>query len=383
LVFCIQLSNTEAAVITLSRLYVHPVKSLRGLQLSHAQVASQGLAFDRSFMITEPDGTFITARQYPQMVLFTPALLADGLFLSAPDGESASVRLADFAAEPQPTEVWGNHFTALIAPQAINRWLSSYFQREVQLRWVGSEPSRRVKKHPEVPLSFADGYPYLLVNETSFQDLQQRCPGSIKMEQFRPNLVVTGASAWAEDSWQVIRVGEVIFDLVKPCSRCVLTTVSAERGRKHPSGEPLSTLQQFRTAEEGSVDFGQNMIARNSGIIRVGDGVEVLSTKPPRPYSAGKVTASLQAPQDSAHSVTIDYAGQVFTGNNQQILLEQLEQQGIRIAYSCRAGICGSCRIALVSGEVAPLKQDAIGNDGTVLCCSCIPKSDVKLNNQS
>jgi uncharacterized protein len=77
-------------VITLSKIYVHPVKSLRGLQLSHAQASSSGLAFDRTFMITEPDGTFITARQYPQMVMFTPALLPDGLFLTAPDGESAA-----------------------------------------------------------------------------------------------------------------------------------------------------------------------------------------------------------------------------------------------------------------------------------------------------
>lgn len=366
-------------MIALSRLYVHPVKSLRGLQLSHAQVASSGLAFDRSFMITEPDGTFITARQYPQMVLFTPALLADGLFLTAPDGEHATIRFNDFAAEEHPTEVWGNHFTALIAPPEINRWLSSYFQREVQLRWVGPALTRRVSKHPDIPLSFADGYPYLLINEASFLDLQQRCPSSIKLEQFRPNIVVSGSQAWAEDSWQVIRIGEVMFDLVKPCSRCVLTTVSTERGRKHPSGEPLSTLQKFRTADNGDIDFGQNMIARNSGIIRVGDKVEVLSTKPPRPYGAGKVLESLQVPQDSTHSVMIDYDGKVFTGNNQQILLEQLEQQGIRIPYSCRAGICGSCRINLLQGDVAPLKQSAVATNGTILCCSCIPKSDLKL----
>ena len=138
-------------------------------------------------MITEPDGTFITARQYPQMVLFTPALLPDGLFLTAPDGESAAIRFSDFAAAPQPTEVWGNHFTALIAPDEINRWLSGYFQRDVQLRWLGPELTRRVKKHPEIPLTFADGYPYLLINRASFNDLQQRCPGSIKLEQFRPN----------------------------------------------------------------------------------------------------------------------------------------------------------------------------------------------------
>lgn len=344
-------------MITLSRLYVHPVKSMRGLQLSHAQVSSSGLAFDRVFMITEPDGTFITARQYPKMVMFTPALMSDGLYLTAPDGESASIRFNDFLANAEPTEVWGNHFTALIAPAAINNWLSGYFQREVQLRWLGPELTRRVKPMPEIPLSFADGFPYLLINEASFKELQQRCPSSIKPEQFRPNLLVTGASAFAEDSWQVIRVGDITFDLVKPCSRCVLTTVSVERGRKHPTGEPLQTLQTFRTAENGDIDFGQNMVARNSGIIRVGDEVEVLSTKPPRPYGAGAVVESLAAPEDKSKAVAIEYNGIRFNGNNQQILLEQLEQQNIRIPYSCRAGICGSCRIMLITGEVAPLNK--------------------------
>ncbi|MGE4799045.1 YcbX family protein [Yersinia hibernica] len=367
-------------VITLSRLYVHPVKSMRGLQLSHAQVSSSGLAFDRVFMITEPDGTFITARQYPKMVMFTPALMSDGLYLTAPDGESANIRFNDFLANAAPTEVWGNHFTALIAPAAINNWLSGYFQREVQLRWLGTELTRRVKPMPEIPLSFADGFPYLLINEASFKELQQRCPGSIKLEQFRPNLVVTGASAFAEDSWQVIRVGDITFDLVKPCSRCVLTTVSIERGRKHPTGEPLQTLQTFRTAENGDIDFGQNMVARNSGIIRVGDEVEILSTKPPRPYSTGAVVESLAAPQDQSKTLSIEYNGIRFNGNNQQVLLEQLEQQNIRIPYSCRAGICGSCRITLINGDVSPLKQSAIGNDGTILCCSCIPKGDITLS---
>lgn len=99
-----------------------------------------------------------------------------------------------------PTEVWGNHFTARIAPAAINLWLSGFFSRDVQLRWVGPQLTRRVKRHADVPLSFADGYPYLLANEASLRDVQQRCPASVKMEQFRPNLVVSGADAWAEDT---------------------------------------------------------------------------------------------------------------------------------------------------------------------------------------
>jgi hypothetical protein len=367
-------------MISLSQLYIHPVKSMRGLALSHAQVAASGLAFDRIFMITEPDGTFITARQFPQMVLFTSALLQDGLYLSAADGSSASVRFADFEQQPAATEVWGNHFTALIAPEEINSWLSGFFSRPVQLRWVGETLTRRVKRFEEVPLSFADGFPFLLTNEASLRDLQNRCPASVKMIQFRPNLVISGAQAWAEDTWQVVRIGGITFDVAKPCSRCIFTTVSPEKGRKHPSGEPLATLQSFRTAQDnGDVDFGQNLIARNSGVIRVGDELEVLATKPARVYGAGAAEEEIEPFEQHESVVAIDWAGQPFKGNNQQILLEQLEQQGIRVPYSCRAGICGSCRVRLLEGEVKALKKSAVGADGTILCCSCVPAGDVKL----
>ncbi|MFB1114732.1 MOSC domain-containing protein [Dickeya dadantii] len=366
-------------MIVLSRLFVHPVKSMRGIQLSQAMVSASGLAFDRMFMITEPDGTFITARQFPQLVLFTPALTHDGVFLSAPDGQTYLVRVDDFAPATAPTEVWGNHFQARIAPEAVNRWLSDYLQRPVQLRWQGPEPSRRVKRRPDIPLGFADGYPFLLINDASFDDLRRRCSAGIRIEQFRPNLTVSGAEAYAEDSWQTLRVGEVVFDVAKPCSRCVLTTVSVERGRRHPSGEPLATLQRYRTAENGDVDFGMNLIARNSGIIRAGDSVEILSTKPPRPYGAGATTESLTPQASAVKTVQIAYQGQRFTGNNQQILLEQLEQQGIRVPYSCRAGLCGCCRLTLTAGEVSPLKTSAKGEDGTILACSCIPAGDIQL----
>jgi uncharacterized protein YcbX/ferredoxin len=367
-------------VPTLSRLYIHPVKSMRGIGLTHALADASGLAFDRVFMVTQPDGTFITARQFPQMVRFLPSPLTDGLHLTAPDGSSAVIRFADFAPDAAPTEVWGNHFTALIAPAAINQWLSGFFDREVQLRWVGTKPTRRVKRHEEVPLSFADGFPYLLTNEASLRDLQQRCPASVQMEQFRPNLVVTGAQAWEEDSWKVVRIGDVVFDVVKPCSRCIFTTVSPERGQKHPAGEPLATLQKFRTAQDnGDVDFGQNLIARNSGVIRTGDEVAVLATGPAKVYGAGAVVESLEPEAQPAGTVDIEWQGQTFRGNNQQVLLEQLENQGIRVPYSCRAGICGCCRIRLVEGEVSALKQSALGEDDTILSCSCVPKTSLRL----
>ncbi|GAB79851.1 YcbX family protein [Shimwellia blattae] len=370
-------------MLSLSRLYIHPVKSMRGLRISHGLADLSGFAQDRVFMVTETDGTFITARQYPQMVLFTPSLLPDGLHLTAPDGSVVHIRYPDFLPQPSPTEVWGNHFSALVAPAAINRWLSGFFPRDVQLRWLGPQLSRRVKNHPAVPLSFADGFPYLLTSESSLRDLQQRCPASVSMTQFRPNLVVTGAPAWAEDTWKVIRIGNVIFDVIKPCSRCIFTTVSPEQGRKHPATEPLATLQSFRTApDNGDVDFGQNLIARQSGVIREGDEVEILATGPARIYGAGATTqgaVGTGAGNTPHQALTIQWQQQVFTGNNQQPLLEQLEQNGIRIPYSCRAGICGCCRISLTSGRVRAMKAGAVGEDNTILSCSCIPEGDIKI----
>ncbi len=366
---------------TLSRLFIHPVKSMRGIGLTHAFADISGMAFDRNFMIAEPDGTFITARQFPQMVCFTPAPLHDGLHLTAPDGSNAQVRFADFSTQGQPTEVWGNHFTALVAPGEINRWLSTFFGRDVQLRWTGAQPTRRVARFDDVPLSFADGFPFLLTSEASLRDVQSRCRAGVKMEQFRPNLVVAGTQPWEEDTWKTIRIGDVVFDIVKPCSRCVLTTVSPERGQKHPSGEPLATLQTFRTADNGDVDFGQNLIARNSGVIRAGDEITVLATGPARSYGAGEAYENITPQQQADATVAIDWQGKTFSGNNQQILLEQLEQQGIRIPYSCRAGLCGRCRIQLVEGEVNELRKGAVAQDGTILCCSCVPKTSIRLKN--
>ncbi|MBI6548473.1 YcbX family protein [Xenorhabdus lircayensis] len=365
-------------MIALSRLYTYPIKSMRGLQLSYSLVHESGLMFDRNFMITTTEGTFITARQYPQMLLFTPTMLHNGLYLQAPNGESATVLYADFEEERSPTEVWGNHFTALVAPEPINAWLSVFFDTPVQLRWLSEELTRRVKKFPDISLSFADGFPYLIINEASFHALQQRCPASIKIEQFRANMIVTGATPFEEDSWQVIQIGDIVFDLPKPCSRCILTTVSPEKGRKNPKGEPLATLQSFRTAKENdAVDFGQNAIARNSGIIHVGDCVTILENKTPREYGSSERTKNLNIQEVVEQAISIEFNGQRFIGNNQQIILEQLENQGIKVPYSCRAGICGSCNISLIEGDVLPLKSTAIKTSGKILACSCIPKSDL------
>lgn len=127
------------------------------------------------------------------------------------------------------------------------------------------------------------------------------------------------------------------------------------------------------------MDFGQNLIPRASGVIRVGDEVEILTRGPAVVYGSSQEEEFVDIESAPSSGVDIHWQGKVIRGNNQQVLLEQLEQAGIRVPYSCRAGICGCCRIKLVEGEVTALKKSAVGDDGTILCCSCVPKTSVQL----
>lgn len=359
---------------SIQQLFIYPVKSMQGTDLSASDVQENGLQFDRIFMLTEPDGTFITARQYHRLLQLKPIIIENGIQIIAPNQQSIHVYYHDFSTTLEPTEVWENHFFSHIASIAVNRWLSDYLQKDVQLRWIGPELTRRVKRHPDVALSFADAYPYLLLNQASFDYLQQKCPYILDIRQFRGNIIIAGALPFAEDGWKTIKIGEVIFDLVKPCSRCVLTTIDIHSSTANPHNEPLKTLRQFRCDQSGEIDFGMNMIARNSGRISLNDTIEILATQPAKQYI--KKPFIIETPEKS---VMIHYLDKKITGNNQQTLLEQLEQHDVKIPYSCRSGICGRCQITLEDGEVTPLVQGAVKRGNRVLACSCIPKTDIKI----
>ncbi|SPP31044.1 Xylene monooxygenase electron transfer component [Arsenophonus endosymbiont of Aleurodicus floccissimus] len=322
-------------MIRLSRLYIHPVKSMKGIRLSQAYAENSGLVFDRYFMVTNDQVGFITARQYLQMLLFKPIIFENGIQIQTPDKQKATILYKDFINHRLPTEVWGNHFTAFAVPAKIN--------------------------------------------QASFKALQKQCPSDIKLEQFRGNLIITSAKAFAEDSWHTIQIGEVIFELVKPCSSCILTTVNIDDGSQHPTGEPLTILQSFHTDEHGEIDFGQNAIAKNSGLICVGDTVKILTKKQPKQYKTVKTTKRQIINLKKETTLLIDVNGTEYLANNQIVILEQLEKHGLKFPYSCRAGICGCCKMKLIAGEVIPLTKTAIKEDGVIQSCSCIPKTNIKL----
>ena len=268
-----------------SQLTVYPIKSTSGIHLNHALVEPQGLVFDRRFVVARPDGRFVTARTEPKLLQVHSAIAPDGLQLRAPGLESLVLNYAGFADDYRALEIWGQTLQGQFCGAQAADWFSRWLGQPVELLYCGELTQRALQK-PLVAegseageLSFADGAPLLLISEASLDDLNRRLEQPVSMAQFRPNLVVKGCEPFAEDSWQRIRIGEVEFELVDPCSRCVLTTLDPLTGEADPAGEPLATLHRFRRGEDGEAYFGQNLVALNSGKLSLYDPVEVLKTQ--------------------------------------------------------------------------------------------------------
>jgi hypothetical protein len=258
----------------LSALYRYPVKSMRGQSLTASPVGPLGLPFDRMWMVADPSGRFVTGREYPELVLIDAIPTDLGVTLSTPGRPELFVPNEAFS-RPIPVTVWGDSFSAWEGAAEADDWISDYIGARLSFLWTGAETARRVRVDPAVPLSFADGYPLLIIGQASLDDLSARVGRPLAMERFRPNLVVSGAEAFAEDGWKRIRIGEASFRIVKPCERCVFTTVDPDTGRKGLDQEPLRTLAKYRRTPAGVI-FGQNVIAEGATELVPGMPVEVL-----------------------------------------------------------------------------------------------------------
>lgn len=261
---------------TLAEIYRYPVKSTWGELLPASDVGPMGLPFDRAWMVADDAGRMITGRTEPRLVQIK-VLVDDGtLTLSAP-GQTVLVVTREEFNQPASASVWKDEFPAFAGAREADAWLSNFLGKPVRLLYVGAASARRVRRRPEVALSFADAYPLLLIGQGSLDELNRRVGRELSMRRFRPNLVVTGSEPFAEDGWKKIRIGEVIFSMEKPCERCAFTTVDPETGEKSGDQEPLRTLVTFRRTPDG-VLFGQNAVAENAGQIAFGMEVEILET---------------------------------------------------------------------------------------------------------
>jgi uncharacterized protein YcbX len=267
----------------LAELRVHPVKSCRGFAVAEWELDRFGLALDRAFMIVDEErGLFLTQREEPRLALVVPRVDGAALTLSAEGAGAVAVDLARRDGNRIPIEVWRHRGEGVDQGAEAARWLSALLGRSLRLVRIPPDHERRVNpdRVPEPAFTaYSDGYPLLVLSRESLADLNGRLPAPLAMERFRPNLVIEGVAAYAEDGWRRIRVGQVELEIVKPCDRCGITTVDPQTGARD-GREPLRTLNRYRR-RDGAVYFGQNAVHRGAGKLAVGMRVAVLATQPP------------------------------------------------------------------------------------------------------
>lgn len=174
--------------------------------------------------------------------------------------------------------IWRDTLRVPDAGAAAAAWVSDFVGKPTRLVQVPLERARATEAgygKDDDQVAFADGFPLLLIGQASLEDLSQRVGRPLEMLRFRPNLVIEGSSAYAEDGWKRVRIGDIEFRLVKPCARCILTTIDPQTGERSADREPLATLQQYRAQEDGAM-FGQNLVNDSNGRLEVGMPVTVL-----------------------------------------------------------------------------------------------------------
>lgn len=268
-------------MLHLSALYRFPLKSCKPEILRRATFDELGLAGDRRWMLVDADnGRFLTQRTVPGMSQLTVLWNeAGGVTLSAPGMTPLDVPLpADCDANLRGVTLWRDTFQVPDAGEAAAQWASAFVGKPVRVVHAPLGRARTLDEeyravHDKV--AFADGFPLLLIGQGSLDELSARVGRPMEMLRFRPNLVVSGAEAFAEDGWKRIRIGDIQFRLVQPCARCIVTTIDPATGTRSEDREPFTTLRTFR-ATEGKVMFGQNVVSDGVGELEVGMPVEVL-----------------------------------------------------------------------------------------------------------
>jgi uncharacterized protein YcbX len=258
---------------------IYPIKSTRRIALHASAVLPRGLPWDRRWMLVDENNNFITARQHPALAMVQTEIDGDSLVIVAEAGGVLRLPLHPEQRQTARVTLWRDSVDAVVTNPEADAWFADFLGISCRLVQMTDDLTRGVDQEygqPDDEVSFADGFPLLLITEASLADLNSRLDNPVDMRRFRPNLVVDGDVPYAEDGWRRFRVGEVEFAGVKNCSRCVFTTVDPDRGIKSPDQEPLRTLSTYRRRQEGGVFFGQNLIPRGFGVIRVGDRLTLL-----------------------------------------------------------------------------------------------------------
>jgi uncharacterized protein len=259
----------------LSRIFIYPIKSARGIEVAETQVDNSGPLQDRRWMVVDENGVFLSQRKLPRMVLIEPRFGGSQLVVTAPGMAPLEIPRWSGEGEWIPVRIWRDCLKLPHPSQAYSDWFSAFLGRSCRLVYLPDEVTRHVEApldDPKWRVSLADGYPLLVVTQGSLDLLNARLVSPIGMERFRPNLVIAGATPHEEDSWTDLQIGSVQLAIVKPCARC--STVLVDPATANVGLEPLRTLARYRRMPR-SVQFAQNALVVTPGQLRVGTTVEI------------------------------------------------------------------------------------------------------------
>lgn len=265
----------------LQAISIYPIKAARREELSEVRLSDRGLAGDREWMVTRPDGTFLSQRTHPQLARLLPVRRETGLTLSF-DGHGPITVTAFEGGALRELRVWDDRLEGWDAGDRVADWLASVLGMPARLARVVPATNRMADRafvgERDVPVAFSDGYPILVCTTASLAELNRRLPVSVPMDRFRPNLVVDGLDAFAEDRIRSVRIGSAVLHFVKPCTRCSVPTIDQESGTL--STDPIPALKEFRFDRVlRGVTFGVNAyaVAPPGAELRVGAEVEVIA----------------------------------------------------------------------------------------------------------
>lgn len=267
--------------LQLSEIWVYPIKSLGGISLNEAVAERRGLRYDRRWMLVNENGRFVSQREIPNMARLGTALDTKSLSVfwkHEPDNKVIIPLGVDLDVLPEiQVEIWGDRCTALVMPNEINHWFSVNLGEELRLVYM-PDSTKRWADERFAPtgqhVSFADGFPYLIIGQATLDELNRRLETALPMNRFRPNFVFTGGEAFEEDHWQAFSIQDHPFQGVKPCARCSIPSIHQETAER--AAEPTKTLATFRKFDN-KILFGQNVVWLGEGepLIRVGDRIRL------------------------------------------------------------------------------------------------------------
>ena len=257
----------------------YPLKGGRGIEVSELEIGPFGPEDDRRWMVIDPDGSLVTQREVASLCQIGATPSVEGLTLTAPNRAPLTLPRPATGAPSRVVRVWADAVAGIDLGEEGPRWLTEALDRPVRMVYLPADADRRTDQNYDpsrTRVGYADGYPLLVVGTASLEDLNGRRPAPLPMNRFRPNVVVSGAAPYAEDTWRDFAIGGLPFAGVKPCLRCQVTTTDQATGAR--AQEPLRTLATYRKDAGGGVRFGMNVVHRDQGRIRIDDAVTVTRT---------------------------------------------------------------------------------------------------------